>query len=68
MLLTATSENPIKQMTREILQQKLRENRELREQFDFEVKEREAIICEKEEVENVKSLALESQIQAWLLK
>jgi hypothetical protein len=55
-------------MTREILQQKLRESRELREQFDFEVKEREAIICEKEEVENAKSLALESQIQAWLLK
>lgn len=54
-------------MTKEALKQKLLEKPELREQFNFELAEREAIM-EESRVDNFKTLALEETVKSWLLK
>lgn len=54
-------------MTREELKKKL-QNKALREQFNFEVKEREAIMAEKKgEFQNTNAMAFEATIQAWMM-
>lgn len=54
-------------MTKEFLRTKLQNNPDLRDQFNEELAEREAIMAESR-VPNVKTVALEATVEAWLLK
>lgn len=55
-------------MTKEALKQKLA-NRDSRDQFNFEVKEREAIMAEKPgEFKNTNEMAYKATVEAWLQK
>lgn len=56
-------------MTKETLKQKLWTDRDIRDQFNFEVKEREAIMAEKPgEFKNTNEMAYKATVEVWLQK